>query len=127
MIHLARRDEYLANAKESLEKGEFSKGSELLWGAVTQGIHALASARGALLSTHFLLREFMRQVSKERQDRGYFEAFRAAEGLHANFYWEWIPNEEMPARFEATRGFLETLEEDTRFVLRGRRGDRPDT
>jgi len=37
------RDQYLSNAEHAIAAGEYRKASELLWGAVTQQLKALAA------------------------------------------------------------------------------------
>jgi hypothetical protein len=42
------RDQYLSNAEHVIAAGEYRKASELLWGAVTQQLKALAASHNIL-------------------------------------------------------------------------------
>jgi len=63
--HLRRRDDYYNNALKYAAKGKFPKASELLWGAVTQSLKALAATRDINITSHAAFFSFTRDLSKE--------------------------------------------------------------
>jgi len=88
--HVKMRDEYLANAEKFAGKGEYRKASELLWGAVTQAIKALASKHGWVIEKHWQFFDFMQATAKETKDESLYKTFLFLNDLHKNFYDEKI-------------------------------------
>lgn len=105
-----RRDLYLANASEAISKGEYSKASEMLWGAVTQEIKKLAAYKGIRITTHGEFFEFMRAVSKQVGDHSLYEAFATLNVLHSNFYDPAFPDVDFPGYHQKALDFLKRLE-----------------
>lgn len=108
--YLKARDIYLANAKHMIDEGELGKASELLWGACSQMILAIASLKGIPLPGHSETKEFVRELGKEIRDEEIGKLFSKIESLHANFYHNFIPKEEFPEYLEIVKKFLEKLE-----------------
>ncbi len=85
--HLEHSRQYFDNCREALEKDEVSKAGELLWGSVTQVLHALATVRGVDVQRHRRLKNFAIQVSNETEDpEKAMGGFLSAEILHKGFY-----------------------------------------
>ena len=109
--YLKMRDEYFSNAKDALKRKEFRKASELLWGAVTQSIKALAS----LSSIHWTERgkffDYTRSIAKETGDKEYHTLFLELNSLHKNFYDEEIPSIDFPIFYEKALLFLGKTED----------------
>ena len=63
-VYLKTRDKYLSNTNKYFGKNEFRKSSELLWGAVTQSIKALASVSNIHIPSHAKFFDYTRSVSK---------------------------------------------------------------
>ncbi len=103
--YLKTRDKYISNADKYFSKNEFRKSSELLWGAVTQSIKALASLSNIHIPSHAKFFDYTRSVSKETGDETYHTLFLELNTLHKNFYDEEIPRSifqyfiERPYRF----------------------------
>lgn len=66
--HLEHSRQYLENGLALLQKGEAGKAGELLWGSVTQAVHAVAASRGVALTNHRSLRYFVNQLARELRD-----------------------------------------------------------
>ena len=117
--YMQLRDRYWQNAHKMLAVGEYSKASEMLYGATVESIKAYALAtKGARLSTHVEVRAFMREASKEIGDDGYYsKAFSKAERLHADFFEGLMTAEEVHGHLEATRELLAKLESDCRAAV----------
>jgi hypothetical protein len=84
------RDEYLANAELFAGKKEYRKASELLWGAVTQAIKALAAKHKIEIKSHGQFYDFMQEVCRELKNESLYKNFLFLNDLHKNFYDESI-------------------------------------
>ena len=61
-------------------------GRELIWGSVTQAVHAVDAWRGPVIDDHRRLMDFARDLGREIGDAAYPNNFRSARSLHQNFY-----------------------------------------
>ena len=89
--HVAHSRQYLDNGLIALKNNEAGKAGELLWGCVSQAVHALAEPRNVPINTHRDLKNFAIQVSEETNDESLLDDFNLddfnlTEGLHGNFY-----------------------------------------
>ena len=109
-VYLKMRDQYLSNAQECIGKKELRKASELLWGAVTQAIKALASTFGVSITTHNQFFEYTKEIGKETEDKEYYTLFVELNALHKNFYDELIPPESFPMFYEKALLFLKKID-----------------
>src|SRR2546425_2279145 len=80
------RNHYYRNAEELIGKKEFRKASEMLWGAVTQTIKALAALRGVEIRNHNEFFSINEKLSKELSDPSIYNTFAELNALHTNFY-----------------------------------------
>jgi len=101
------RDHYYKNMEEFFGRGEYRKASELLWGAITQAIKALASLSGIRIWQHREFKSYIRDVGREKRDEEYYELFEYLENLHRNFYDENIDPEDFPIYLRKAKKFLE--------------------
>lgn len=109
--YIDTRNHYYKNMEKTVNKGEYRKASELLWGAVTQSIKALASLSGIIISQHKFFRTYTRDVARETRDTEYHELFLTLETLHRNFYDEKIDPVDFPLYLEKANKFLEKTEQ----------------
>ena len=109
--YLKTGNKYLSNANKHFSKNEFRKSSELLWGAVTQSIKALASLSGTHIPSHAKFFDYTRSVSKETGDETYHTLFLELNTLHKNFYDEEIPPVDFPIFYRKAISFLKKTEE----------------
>ena len=100
------RDEYFANAELFAGKKEFRKASELLWGAVTQTIKALAATRGFEIRSHTQFFDYMRSLSKELRSESLYKSFLFLNDLHKNFYDERISPVDFEIYFKEAYKFI---------------------
>ena len=84
--HVVHCHQYMDNALEALEKNEPGKAGELLWGSITQAIHAVDAWRGPIVIRHRGLLNFARNLGAEIDDRSFPNNFLSAKSLHDNFY-----------------------------------------
>ena len=84
--YIERGRDLLHESVRFREEGRAEKFSESLWGSLVSVLNAYALVKGARLTSHKEVRDFVRQLSSELQDNRLYETFRRAEALHANFY-----------------------------------------
>ena len=97
--HVFHCRQYMDNALEALNKNEAGKAGELIWGSITQAVHAVDAWRGPVIDDHRSLMNFAyHRIGREIDDDAFPISIEAASSLHHNFY--------VPAR---TREDLELL------------------
>ena len=104
------RDQYRTNAEHAIVAGEYRKASELLWGAITQQLKALAATYGVEIKSHREFFAFLRQLSSELHDGMYYREFVDLNALHRNFYDETIPPDVFPDFYARSIQFIERLD-----------------
>ena len=117
--YIQTRDHYYHNMKEALHKKEYRKASELLWGAVTQSIKALASLSEIRIRSHTYFRTFTRQVAKESKDPEYHKLFLSFQQLHQNFYDEQLDPADFPIYHENALIFMRKNDKLIKLKLKG--------
>ena len=84
--HVFHCRQYMENALEALQKDEPGKAGEMLWGSITQAVHAVDAWRGPVIYDHRSLMNFSNNVSREIDDPTFPISVAAAGSLHHNFY-----------------------------------------
>ncbi len=84
--HIFHCRQYMDNALDALQKNEPGKAGEMLWGSVTQAVHAVDAWRGPVISGHRSLLNFANRISREIGDPAFPSHIAAAGSLHHNFY-----------------------------------------
>ena len=107
----ALKGKNLREAEELLEKKDYPKASEKLWGAAAEMIKAVAAKRGFALGTHRSLAEFVERLNREYPELDLGRAFDAAEGLHINFYEDHLPEATVRRRADVVREFVRRMEQ----------------
>jgi hypothetical protein len=104
------RDQYRSNAEHAIVAGEYRKASELLWGAVTQQLKALAATYNTVITSHRQFFDFLRQLAAELKDKPIYADFVDLNALHKNFYDEVIPPDLFPDFYEKTIRYIGRLD-----------------
>ncbi len=107
--YIRTRNQYYRNAEELIGKKEYRKASEMLWGAVTQTLKALAALRGFEIKNHNEFFTITEKLSKELNDPTIYYTFADLNALHTNFYDEVIPDGAFPDFFAKTKAYIERL------------------
>ena len=84
--HVFHCRQYMDNALEALEKNEPGKAGEMLWGSITQAVHAVDAWRGPVIDDHRRLMNFAYSLETETGDPSFRFVLRSASSLHHNFY-----------------------------------------
>ena len=104
------RDRYRSNAERAIVAGEYRKASELLWGAVTQQLKALAATHNIGITSHRQFFDFIRELAAELKDRSIYTDFVELNALHKNFYDETIPPDVFPDFYDKAIRFIGNLD-----------------
>ncbi len=102
-------DKYLREADELLRKHDMPQASEKLWGAFVHAIKAVAEERGRTLGMHRSIAQFVLILEKEAPELGLHDAFRHAEGLHANFFEDHLPDQSVRVSAAVVRSSIGKL------------------
>ena len=84
--HVFHCQQYMDNALEALEKDEPGKAGEMLWGSVTQAVHAVDAWRGPVIDDHRRMMNLAYSLEREIGDPSFRFVLRSASSLHHNFY-----------------------------------------
>ena len=101
----------LAQAQEELSKGDVRQASEKGWGAAAQAVKAAAESRGWEHKTHAALFRTVDRLSTEIGSDGPNALFVAANGLHMNFYENWMPSNTVEAGLARVAEFVALMGE----------------
>ena len=77
---------YSHNAEKYLKIKDYHKTSEMMWGAMSCVIKAVAAKENKSIKSHRLLGEYVRKLAKQQKDKEIFNSFSKASMLHSNFY-----------------------------------------
>jgi PaREP1/PaREP8 family protein len=105
------RDQYRSNAEHAVAAGEYRKASELLWGAVTQQLKALAATYNVVITSHRQFFDFLRQLAAELKDKPLYADFVELNALHKNFYDEIIPSDIFPDFYNRAIQYIGRLDD----------------
>lgn len=109
-------DEFLAHAREEFNKGDYLQAAEKAWGAVAHLVNAIAIQRGWKVGTHRRLTENFSRINGadgEPSDRRRL-LFGSAQTLHANFYREFMSENEVRAGINDATELVAALKELSR-------------
>lgn len=107
---LDTRNHYFNNAKEFISKKEWRKASEMLWGAVTQSLKAVAALRNVEITNHRQFFSIAQRLSKDLNDPSVYYNFVELNTLHRNFYDEFIPENAFPLLYGKAKDYLVKLD-----------------
>jgi len=77
---------YSHNAEKYLKIKDYHKASEMMWGAMSCVIKAVAAKEDKSIKSHRQLGEYVRKLAKQQKDKEIFNSFSKASMLHSNFY-----------------------------------------
>ena len=88
--HLAVSRQFIQQADEELERGDYLQASEKAWGAAVRAVKCIATQRGWEHEGHKHLYRAIRLIVEETQDADIRRLFNTADSLHINFYEGWM-------------------------------------
>ncbi len=108
---------YYDNAIRFVKEKEYSKAGENLWGVVIQYLKITAlllHPHRPLPTGHKEIKKFVTELSNSLRDQDLSKLYKKAEKLHANFYENFLDEEEFGERFNETETLLKKLFELSR-------------
>ena len=108
--HKAVSRQYIQQADEELERGDYLQASEKAWGAAVRAVKCIAGQRGWEHDSHRHLFTAARRVADETDDPDVRRLFGVANSLHVNFYEGWMDTETVTAGIEDVKLLLHKLE-----------------
>lgn len=96
-------------AEQHFINGDDAAGAELLWGALSQVIIAIAMQRGQRYQEHQHRRHVMRQIITELNDPVIVEDYKDTNRLHVHFYLNNMTGVQVQDAADTTRGLIGRL------------------
>ena len=87
-------DEAFDNYVKFYKKGDLVKASEFLWGIVNNLTYALGLFDGLKLSKHQKIIDYLKMLAISMDDKAMTDEVQAVRILHANFYHDFLSNEQ---------------------------------
>ena len=108
--HQERSRDFMVNARKELATGDLEQASEKAWGAAAAILKAVADVRGLDQNKHGHLYGIVRVLARESRDRELHRLFHVANGLHKNFYENWLEADEIEAGMDDVERFVGKVE-----------------
>ena len=100
----------LAQGFTELTSGDARQASEKGWGAADQMLKAVAEQRGWQHNNHRALYRIVDLLVQETGDREIHTLFNVANGLHVNFYENWVTDAAIGNGLQDIERLLDKLE-----------------
>jgi len=107
--HTRLAEKLMRDARREIAEGELVQGSEKLWGAASQALKAYCASHGIPHGKYAQRRHAALQLADERGDDSIRLAFKLAESCHANFYNDWMEQEDLDSHVADIRTFVEKI------------------
>ena len=107
--HTRLAQKLMDEAGREIADGESVQGSEKLWGAASQALKAYCSSRDMPHGKYAQRRHAALELADERGDDAIRLAFKLAESCHANFYNDWMEQEDLDSHVADIRTFVEKI------------------
>ena len=107
--HTRLAEKLMHDASREIAEGELVQGSEKLWGAASQALQAYCSNHGMRHGKYAQRRHAALALADERGDDSIRLAFDLAESCHANFYHDWMEQEDLDSHVADLRTFVEKI------------------
>ena len=108
-LYLKLHEKYLREAEDLYARGDLLQAGEKYWGAATALLNAIAERRGWEHYSHRDYNVIIRRLYEETGDKELVIGFRMAEGLHANFYHNYMGPKDFQLHREAALKLIEKL------------------
>lgn len=101
--------EFLDDADLQFAAGDILQGSEKLWGAAAHAVMTAAQQQGLPFGTHHALKTAADQIAEDRSDPSLEAGFFAAQQFHANFYHNFMEDDDIARGRTLVRRFVERV------------------
>ena len=103
-------ERFLRHAEREFERGDMLQASEKAWGAVVHYVKAIGEAEGLRTHRHrqinIAANELLDRLDDPEPGR---TNLNVVNGLHANFYEDWLPEESVRSGLDSARELIEDL------------------
>ena len=100
----------MEEARLQIADGELVQGSEKLWGAASQALKAYCASHSMPHGKYAQRRHAALELAEIRGDDSIRLAFKLAESCHANFYNDWMEQEDLDSHVGDIRTFVEKIQ-----------------
>ena len=107
--HIQTAQDFLDAADREFAAGDTLQGSEKMWGAASHAVMALASQRGWPFGSHRHLKAGADRLAGEYADFSLQSGFAAAQQFHANFYHNFMEEDDLDRTRPVVRDYVERL------------------
>ena len=107
--HVETAQGFLEAADRELAAGDVLQGSEKLWGAAAHAVMSVARERGWDHGRHGAMKAAVRRLAEESGNRMLIAGFTAARALHANFYHDFMEDDDVEDARLLVRDFVHSL------------------
>ena len=107
--HIETAQGFLEAADKELAGGDVLQGSEKLWGAASHAVMAAARERGWDHGRHGAMKAAVRRLAEESGDPALVAEFAVARSFHANFYHDFMEDDDIEDNRVVVRGFVERV------------------
>lgn len=108
-LYLKLHEDYLREAEDLYSRGDLTQAGEKYWGAVTALLNAIGELRNWDHYSHRDYNVIIGRLYKETNDKSILVNFRMVEGLHTNFYHNFMSREEFEIHRQTALDFIERL------------------
>ncbi len=109
--HTRKALEFLEHSDRELAGGDVLQGSEKLWGAASHALMAVAIQRGWDFGKHSALKVAADRLANELGDSNLLGEFLAAQQFHANFYHDFMEDDDVARGRPVVHRFVHRLVE----------------
>ncbi len=111
--HLQISQRFILRAEEWFQRGDMPEASEMAWGAVAHYLKSIAKLRGWRNRSHRDLFRVVNRLSSETDNFNEIQnLFVTMNGLHVNFYEDWLENDAVRVGIEDAKEFVGRLERE---------------
>ena len=107
--HTRLAEKLMDDASREIAVGELVQGSEKLWGAASQALKAYCASHGMPHGKYAQRRHAALELADEHGDASIRLAFKLAESCHANFYNDWMEQEDLDSHVADIRTLVEKI------------------
>ena len=93
--HTRLARQFMDDARREIAGGDTTQGGEKLWGAASHALKAYCASRGLPHGKYAHRRQAVRELGERLGNPSLWAFFRMAEACHANFYNDWMEQEEL--------------------------------
>ena len=107
--HIQTALDFLQAADSEFATGDTLQASEKLWGAASHAVMAFAQQRGWPFGKHAHIKAAADRLASEYDDPSLTSGFTVAQQFHANFYHDFMEEDDLDRARPIVRDYIERL------------------